>query len=69
VNAEGPGRWVDRLVGWCFSILAATIALYCAVELIEAILPALIVVVGVLTILGLVVSGGIVVFRTWRDRW
>ena len=69
VAAEGPGRWIDRLTGWCWGILGGAIALYCAMKLLNAILPTLIVVVGVLAILGLAVSVGFVVFRTWRNRW
>jgi hypothetical protein len=63
----GPS-WPDRLIGWCFGILLATIALYCAVKLIEAILPALIVIIGVLAIIALII-GAIVVFSTSRNRW
>jgi hypothetical protein len=68
VNGD-PGQWINRLVGWCWGILGGAIALYCAVKLIDAILPALIVVVGVLTIVGLIVATAIVVFRTMRNRW
>jgi hypothetical protein len=66
--SQDPGGWVDRMIGWCFSILFAVIALYCAVRLIESILPTLIVIVGVLAIVGLLI-GVIVVIRTCRDRW
>ncbi|WP_068182378.1 hypothetical protein [Mycobacterium sp. UM_CSW] len=69
MNSSGPGHFVDRLIGWCFSILAAAIALYCAVKLLADILPALVVVVGALTLISLVVGAGIVVFRTIRNRW
>jgi hypothetical protein len=68
VNGPEPSRWVDRMIGWCFGIMLATIALYCAVALLEAMLPALIIIVGVLAIIGLI-AGGIVVFRTWCSRW
>lgn len=68
MSGEGPSRWMDQIVSWCLGILFAAIALYCAVKLIEAILPALIVTIGMLAILGLVV-GGIVVFRACRNRW
>jgi hypothetical protein len=67
VNTD-PGRWVDRIIGWCFGILLAVIALYCAVALIEAMLPTLIIIVGAITIVGLIV-GAIVVIRTWCNRW
>lgn len=68
MNGTNPGRWMDRLIGWCFGILIAVIALYCAVSLIESILPTLIVIVGVLAVIGLVV-GMVVVINTWRNRW
>lgn len=64
----GGAGWVDRLIGACVGLLVAAFALYCAVSLIESILPTLIVIIGVLAVIGLVI-GAIVVFRTWRDRW
>jgi hypothetical protein len=66
--SQDPGGWVDRMIGWCFSILFGVIALYCAVRLIESILPTLIVVIGILALIAAVI-GGIVVFSTWRNRW
>jgi Na+/serine symporter len=69
MTGQDPGRWVDRMIGWCFGVLLATIALYCAVKLIEDILPALVVVIGTLTLITVVVGAGIVVFRTIRNRW
>ncbi|HKP39466.1 hypothetical protein [Mycobacterium sp.] len=60
---------MNRLIGWCFGLLAGAVALYCAIRLIESILPALIVVVGTLTLIALVIGAGIVVIRTWRNRW
>jgi hypothetical protein len=66
--SQDPGSWVDRMIGWCFGILLGVIALYCAVSLIESILPTLMVIVGVLALIGLVV-GVVVVINTWRNRW
>lgn len=66
--SQDPGSWVDRTIGWCFGILLGVIALYCAVSLIETILPALMVIIGVLVLIGLVV-GVVVVINTWRNRW
>lgn len=66
--SDSPGGWVDRLMGWCFGILLGVIALYCAVRLIESILPTLIVIIGILALLGLAV-GVVVVINTWRNRW
>ena len=40
-DRPGPRRWIERLSSWCFSILLASIALYCAVKVLEAIWPAL----------------------------
>jgi hypothetical protein len=60
-------KWVDRLTSWCFSILVATIALYCAVKVLEAIWPALIVIVGIGAILVLIIR--IVVYYTSKNSW
>ena len=60
---------MDRAISWCFGVLLATIALYCAVKLIEAVVPALVVIVGTLTLISLALGVGIIVFRTLRNRW
>lgn len=62
------GQWLDKLIGACFGILLAAIALNCAVSVIKPILPTLIVIVGLVTLIGLLI-GVIVVIRTWRNRW
>ena len=66
VNPNGS-RWVDQLMGWCFNILLAVIALYCAVKLLEAIWPALLVIVGIAAIIVLIIR--IVVYFTSRNSW
>ena len=66
--SQDPGGWIDRLIGWCFGILLAVIALYCAVRLIESILPTLIVIIGILALIAAVI-GALVVISTWRNRW
>lgn len=66
--SQDPGGWVDRMIGWCFGILFGVIALFCAVSLIESIMPTLIVIIGVLALIGLVL-GVVVVINTWRNRW
>lgn len=66
--SQEPSRWMDRLIGWCFGILLGVIALYCAVRLIESILPTLIVVIGILALIA-AAFGAVVVFSTWRKRW
>jgi hypothetical protein len=64
VNGVNRGRWTDRLIGWCFGILAAVIALYCAVKVLEAIWPALVVILGAVAIIALIIR--IVVHYTSR---
>jgi hypothetical protein len=68
VSDNNPSSWIDRCVGWCVSILFGTVVLYCALALLEAMLPTLIVILGAIGIVGFIV-GGIVVFRTVRNRW
>lgn len=67
MNGSNPGRWIDRLIGWCFGILAAVIAPYCAVKVLEAIWPALVVIVGIAAISGPIIR--IVVYFTSRNSW
>jgi hypothetical protein len=66
VNSNG-GRWVDRIIGWCFGILAAVLALYCAVKVLEAVWPTLIVIVGVAAIIALIIR--LVVYYTSKKSW
>lgn len=62
------GGWFDRLVGGCIGVLVGVVALYCAVRLIESVLPALVVIVGIGALIAILVSA-VVAFRMWRDRW
>lgn len=55
----------DRVMGWCFGILLGVITLYCAVQLITSMLPALIVIIGIAGLL----FGTYVVISTYRNRW
>jgi hypothetical protein len=56
---------LERLVGGCFSLLAAAVALYVAVRLIEAVWPVLVGIgVGVAVVAGLVA-----VMRWQRQGW
>jgi uncharacterized membrane protein HdeD (DUF308 family) len=64
VTGPNPGRWIERLSSWCFSILGAVIALYCAVKLLESIWPALVVIVGIAALCVAIVR--IVVYFTSR---
>ena len=61
---------LDRLIGICFALLAAAVAIYVAVRLIESIAVALVsiaAVVGGLVVLGLIVS--LVWRRNRMNRW
>ena len=61
---------LDRLIGICFVLLAAAVAIYVAVRLIESIAAALIsivAVVGGLVVLGLIVS--LLWRRNRMNRW
>lgn len=61
---------MDRLAGICFGLLAAAVAIYVAVRLIESVAAALVVIVAVI---GGLVIGGAVARLLWRrqrsDRW
>lgn len=60
-----PTSLLDRLVGGCFGLLAAALALYVAVHLIEAIWLVLVGFgVGVVAVLGLVAT-----LRRHRQGW
>ncbi|MCV6999584.1 hypothetical protein [Mycolicibacterium alvei] len=58
-------NWIDRAIGWCFGILLGVITLTCAVQLITAMLPALVIIIG---LAGLVYVGSVVI-STLRNRW
>lgn len=66
--SQEPGKWMDKLIGGCFGILLGVIALYCAVRLIESLLPTLVVIIGVLALIAAII-GASVVISTWRNRW
>ena len=61
---------LDRLVGICFAVLAAAVAIYVAVRLIESVAATLMIIVAVI---GSVVIAGFVARLLWRrhrsDRW
>ncbi|BBX63226.1 hypothetical protein MSAS_24000 [Mycobacterium saskatchewanense] len=59
---------MDKIIGWCFGALLGVIALYCAVQLIQSILPTLIVIIGIGALIAFVI-GVFVVISTWRNRW
>ena len=61
---------LDRLVGICFALLAAAVAIYVAVRLIESIAAALI---SIVAVVGGVVVLGFIATLVWRrnriNRW
>jgi uncharacterized membrane protein required for colicin V production len=63
----GMSRWPDRLIGWCFGLLAAVLALYCAVKVLEAIWPALVTIVGIAALSVAIYK--FVVYFTSRNSW
>lgn len=46
-----PKSWFEQAIGACMSVLLAVIALYCATQVLQSILPFLIVCVGVIAII------------------
>jgi hypothetical protein len=60
---SNPRGLMDGLVGLCFGLLLAAIAVHVAVRLIEAVWPALVVILAV----ALLLAGGVALLRR-RDR-
>lgn len=56
-----PSSLLDRLVGWCFTILLASMALYGAVLLVQCIWPWL--------VIGLAVVGAVILVGWLIMRW
>lgn len=46
-----PRSWFERAIGACMSVLLAVVALYCATQVLQSILPFLIASVGVVAII------------------
>lgn len=56
-----PSSLLDRLVGWCFALLLASMALYGAVQLIRCIWPWL--------VMGLAAVGAVILVGWLVIRW
>lgn len=68
-GGSDPSSWVDRLVGWCFGLLLAAVAINCAVALIQQVLPTLVVILGIVGVVGMAV-GTVLAIRWWlNSRW
>jgi preprotein translocase subunit SecF len=61
---------LDRLIGTCIAVLAAAVAIYVAVRLIESVAATLLIIVAVIGSVGI---AGFVARLLWRrnrsDRW
>jgi hypothetical protein len=60
---SGPRSLLDQLVGLCFTLLLAAVAVHVAVRLIEAVWPALLLILTT----GLLLAAGVTLLRR-RDR-
>ena len=60
-----PSSWLDQLVGACFGLLAAAVALYLAARLIEMVWAVLL----LIGIIAAVVAGVVAVLRWRRQGW
>ncbi|AKE89619.1 hypothetical protein [Rhodococcus aetherivorans] len=65
MSPADPRSWIDQLVGACVGLLVGAIALYCAVEVLRALLPFVVASLGVLA-LGI---GIVAAVRWYRGRW
>ncbi|MEV0357659.1 hypothetical protein AB0H71_16535 [Nocardia sp. NPDC050697] len=52
----------------CISVLVGTIAVYCAISVIESIWPTLAIIIGVLGVVALLV-GAVILYRKMRSGW
>lgn len=65
MSASDPKSWGDQIVGFSVGCLIAAVALYCAVSVIEAIWPVLVVIVGVISL-----GAAVIAIVRWRQsRW
>lgn len=63
MSDRDPSRWIDRLVGACFGVLLAAMALYGAVQVISSVwLPLSIGLAALMTL------GSLVWLGVWRSR-
>ncbi|MGW0019936.1 hypothetical protein ACWDUD_16540 [Rhodococcus sp. NPDC003382] len=65
MSDSAPKSWIDQLVGACVSLLVGAVALYCAVQVLRAVLPFVVTALGVLA-LGMVIVAAV---RRYRGRW
>lgn len=68
MSGDSPTGLADAFKRACVAILVGTIALYCAVALLESIWPVLVLIGGILALVGIPVAG-FVIYRRNRGNW
>lgn len=68
MSGESPTGMADAFKRTCIAILVGTLALYCAVGLLESIWPTLLLVGGILALIGIPLVG-LVIYRRSRGGW
>lgn len=65
MSTSDPKSWGDQIVGFGMGCLIAAVALYCAVSVIEAIWPILVIIINVVAIVAAVIA----IVRWRQSRW
>ncbi|WP_285728217.1 hypothetical protein [Psychromicrobium xiongbiense] len=65
MSEQSPKSLFDRLIGLCLSLLVGAVALWCAVQVVQSILPFIIIGVGLIAL----VWAGWILSRFLRDRF
>lgn len=65
MSSSNPRSWLDGLLGLCLTLLLAAIAVHVAVRLIEAVWPALVLILGI----GALLAAGVALLRRGDRGW
>ena len=65
MSEQSPRSLLDRLIGACLSVLVGAVALWCAVQVVQSVLPFVLIAVGVVAL----IWAGWTVYRFLRDRF
>ncbi|MGO4452554.1 hypothetical protein [Arthrobacter sp. RAF14] len=65
MTGQDPRSWLDRLVGACVFVFVGAVALWCSVQVLQSVLPFIVLTVGVIALLW----AGWAIFRYFRDRF
>ncbi|TLG09455.1 hypothetical protein FEK35_15120 [Nocardia cyriacigeorgica] len=68
MSGDSPTGLADAFKRACVAILVGTVALYCAVALLQSIWPTLLLIGGILTLVG-IPAAGLVIYRRHRGGW